>query len=243
MIGVIPAAGNGTRLLPITKIVNKTLLLVYDKPVIYYAIDVLVNSGIKDIVIIVPTVHLNQFEKLLEDRDTMGIRNLHIKVCDHALGMPFSIRQAKELAGKKPIMVVPGDNIFLSYFAKDVSSFRDGALVCLRKVKDPSIFGVPVFKNRKIVSFIEKPKSPKSKYAVVAPYIFDSKVYDYIDSLKPSQRGELEIVDLLNIYLANSRLKIIKMNGFWKDIGTPDSLVEAGVFIKRLRRSNSRARQ
>lgn len=244
MKGVIPAAGLGTRLWPITKIVNKTLLPVYDKPVIYYVIDTMVSSGIEDIMVVIPTTHVDQFEKLLEDGKKLGVKSLKIKACDHTLGMPYSIRQAKTWAGKEPIMVIPGDNVFFQYFADEVSKFRDGALVFIRKVKDPSRFGVPLYKNKKITGFTEKPKKPKTNYAVVAPYIFDSNVYKYIDELKPSERGELEIIDLLSRYLNEYKLKILKKQGFWKDVGTPDSFIDAGNYIRnRLRLSSSRKRK
>lgn len=232
MKGVIPAAGSGTRLWPITKVVNKTLLHVYDRPVIYYVIDNLIKSGICEVMVIVPSAHFNQFTEILKDGKEFGLRNLELKTCDHTLGMPYSIRQAKEWGGREPIMVIPGDNIFLQSFTPEISKFQTGALAFLRKVKDPSRFGVPVYRKNRVVNFIEKPQKPKTSYAVVAPYIFDFEVYNYIDSLKPSQRGELEIVDLLRIYLGKSKLKLQKKRGYWKDIGTPDSFVDAGVYLR-----------
>jgi len=241
MKGIITAAGSGTRLLPITKIINKTLLHAYDRPVIYYAIDALVKSGISDVMIVVPSDHFRQFEKLLEDGKKLGVSGLILEASDHSLGMPYSISQAKDWAGKEPVMVVPGDNIFLQSFAREASKFRDGAITFLRKVKDPSRFGVPVYKQNKVVDLIEKPEKPETNYAVVAPYIFDSNVYKYIESLKPSQRGELEITDLLKKYMKKSKLKFLKKKGFWKDVGTSDSLLEAGVYLRKwLKKRESR---
>lgn len=238
MKGIITAAGSGTRLLPITKIVNKTLLLAYDKPVISYAIQTLVISGVLDVLIVVQSSHLHQFRELLGDGKQFGLKSLTIVAKDHTLGMPYSIRQAKEWAKGESIMVVPGDNIFLQSFEKEINKFKSGAIVFQRKVKDPSRFGVPIYKNKKIVDLVEKPTNPQTNYALVAPYIFDNRAYDYIDSLKPSKRGELEIIDLLKKYMQESSLSILKKSGFWKDVGTPDALLEVGVYLKRSTEKN-----
>ena len=234
MKGVILAAGKATRLYPITKEISKMILPVYDKPVIYYPVKVLVDSGIDEIMLVTSSAHIKQLKSVILNQEEFKNIKFKFKTKNHELGMPFSIYQAKNWAGKTPIMVIPGDNIFTKSYQQEIKRFKNGAVVHLNKVKDPQRFGTIILKNKKIVDLVEKPLKPQTKFALTAPYIFDSKVYKYIKSLKPSIKGELIITDLLKMYLVNNELTIHKAHGYWKDIGTHDALLEAGIFFKKL---------
>jgi glucose-1-phosphate thymidylyltransferase len=232
MKGVILAAGKGTRLLPVTKVIDKTWLPVYNKPVIFHAIETLARAGIKEILIVTSSFNRKGMEILTESISKKLKVDITFKTKNHDLGMPFSILQAKSFADKESIMVIPGDNVFINDFSDEAKSFKSGATTCLRRVKNPSRFGVPIYKNKKLIDLKEKPKNPPSNLALIAPYFFDNQVYDKIKKLKPSKRGELEVVDLLKLYLKDGELSLSKKTGFWKDIGTFDSLIEASNYFK-----------
>lgn len=233
MKGVVLAAGRGTRLLPVTKVIDKTVLPVYDKPIIFYALDCLYRSGIKDVLIVHNSFNGKMISGLVGDGRQFGLR-VSYKKKDHTLGMPFSILQAERFCEKEPLMVIPGDNLFLGSFEKEVKSFKKGAVCFLRKVKDLTRFGVADFRDNSVVNIIEKPKVPPSQWAVIAPYIFDSSVFGFISELKPSSRGELEVVELLKKYLELGTFKSVKRFDYWADIGTFEALTEASWKIKRL---------
>lgn len=240
MIGVILAAGRATRLYPVTKEVSKMVLPVYDKPVIYYSINALMFSGIKKILIICRGTHLKQIRSVLTDIPEFKGVSINFKVKNHDLGMPFSIFQAKQFAKQEPIIIMPGDNIYLQNYKKEIDNFTSGAVVHLTKVKDPQRSGTIVLKNKKIIDLVEKPENPQTKFALTAPYMFDSKVYKYIKTLKPSKRGELEITELLKIYFKEGKLKFPKTTGYWQDIGTFEALLETGNYLKKYFKKSSR---
>ena len=231
MKGVILAAGRGTRLLPITKVVDKTWLPINGKPVVFYAIETLLRVGIKEILIVTNSFNRKGMEILTKDFARDKKIKLSFKTKNHDLGMPFSILQARSFAGNDSIMVIPGDNIFLNNFSKEVEKFKEGATAFLREVKDPSRFGVAIFEKNKLVGIVEKPKKPLSNWGLIAPYLFDNQVFEEIQKLRPSKRGELEVVDLLTIYLKEDELKLYKKRGFWKDVGTFEALEEANRYF------------
>lgn len=233
MKGVILAAGRGKRLLPITKVIDKTILPVYDKPIIFYAIETLVNAGIKEILIVVNSFNRGMIHELVGDGESFGIE-INYKTKNHDLGMPFSILQAKEFAKKDSIMVVPGDNLFFDDFQREVKEFKEGAMAFLRHVEDLTRFGVAKFEGEKLIDIVEKPKYPPSEWAVIAPYIFDSNVFGLIKKLKPSQRGELEVVELMKMYLVHEKLNLIGKDSYWSDIGTFTSLADTSFKVKEM---------
>jgi len=242
MKGVILAAGKATRLYPITKEISKMILPVYDKPVVYYPVKILKDSGINEIFVVCGSKHLKQLKSVILNQEEFKNIRFKFKIKDHELGMPFSILQAEKWANKSQIMVIPGDNLFTDNYRTEISKFKKGAVVHLTKVKDPERFGTIITKNKKIVNLVEKPQKAETKYALTAPYMFDSSVYNLIRSLKPSVRGELEIIDLLKIYLGRNLLKFHKTHGYWKDIGTHEALLEAGIYFKKKSSQNLTAK-
>lgn len=234
MKGIILAAGKATRLYPVTKEISKMLLPIYNKPVIFYPARTLVESGVREIIVICRSNHLNQIRSVLNSYKELAGTNFKYKVKDHDLGMPYSILQAETWSKKEPIIVLPGDNIFLQNYTTTIRAFNEGAVVHLTKVDDPERFGTILYKNGKIFDLVEKPFKAQTKFVLTAPYIFDSRVYEYIRCLRPSKRGELEITELLKIYLSHKKLKFSKNNGYWNDVGTFDSIFEASNYIKNI---------
>lgn len=237
MKGIILAGGSGTRLYPLTKVTSKQLLPVYDKPMIYYPLSVLMNSGIRDIMIISTPIDIKRFEDLLGDGSDFGI-NLSYKIQPSPDGLAQAFILAAEFIGNDRVAMVLGDNIFFGNGFNDklrlAKNKEVGATVFGYYVDDPERFGVVEFdKNNKAISIEEKPKNPKSNYAVTGLYFYDNKVVDYAKNLKPSARGELEITDLNRIYLENDELSVVLLGkGFtWLDTGTQESLVDATNFV------------
>lgn len=225
MVGIILAAGNGKRLLPITLVVNKELLPVGDKPVIYYPLSMLVASGIKRIVIVINPKDGNQIKTMVKSFKPPKKIDIKFAVQTKPLGMPDAISKAKRYVGKDSIIMVGGDNIFGKAYTRYIKNFKKGEIAFLRKVRDPRKFAVPVYdKSGRLTSLLEKPKTVKGKWAVCGPNIFDNDIFGFIETLKPSARGELEIVDLHKIYLKNNSLKLIKTNDFWADVGNFEDL-------------------
>lgn len=241
--GIVLAGGAGTRLYPSTISVSKQLLPVYDKPMIYYPISVLMLAGIKDILIISTPEDIDNFKKLLKDGSDLGVNFTYaIQPSPDGLAQAFII--GEDFISNEPVALILGDNIFygqsfskmLEEASQKVSS-EGGATIFAYKVKDASRYGIVEFdKQNKVKCITEKPKNPKSDYAVTGLYFYDGNVAEYAKTLKPSKRGELEITDLNNIYLKNSSLDVkIFGRGFsWLDTGTHASLMQAGQYIKTI---------
>jgi glucose-1-phosphate thymidylyltransferase len=233
MKGVVIAGGKGTRLYPLTKVVNKNILQVYDKPLIYYPILTLRDAGIKDILLISGPGHAGQFLDLLGSGKELGV-DLSYDIQEEPKGVAHCIAVAEDFADNGPIAVILGDNIYEDNLKEAVDDFKKqgkGAKVALKQVHDPERFGVAELGGDKIVSIVEKPKKPKSNWVVVGFYLYDNQVFDVIRTLKLSDRGEYEITDLNNKYLKEGTLTGYKLKGEWIDAGTFDSLLKANMFI------------
>ena len=238
MKGIILAGGRATRLYPITKGVCKQLLPVYDKPMIYYPLSVLMLAGIRDILIISTSEALPSFKRVLGDGTFLGI-SISYKQQDQPNGIAEAFLIGKEFIGKDNVSLILGDNIFFGHglveSLTNVCKQKDGATVFGYTVKDPKRYGVVDFdENNQVISIEEKPEKPRSKVAVTGLYFYDNKVIEITKSLNPSKRGELEITEVNNAYLKERKLRVeILGRGYaWLDTGTKDSLMEAGSFIK-----------
>ncbi|OGX18409.1 MAG: glucose-1-phosphate thymidylyltransferase [Omnitrophica WOR_2 bacterium RBG_13_44_8b] len=240
MKGILLAGGRATRLYPITKGVCKHMLAIYDKPMVYYPLSVLLLSGIRDIMLISTAQDLPRFKTLLGDGKGLGI-NLRYAVQKNPGGIAESFIIAKEFIGKDSVCLVLGDNIFYGHdlinLLQEAAGLKQGAVIFGYYVKDPKRYGVIEFdKDCNVISLTEKPKVPKSNYVVTGLYFYDNDVVNIAKSLKPSKRKELEITDVNNAYLKKNKL-IVKLLGrgyAWLDTGTPDSLIEASMFIKTI---------
>lgn len=231
MKGVVLAGGKATRLRPLTKITSKQLLPVYNKPMIYYPIQTLAKAGISDILIIVAPEYSGQFLNLLGSGSEMGV-NLSYEVQDEPRGLADAFIIGENFIGKDNVAMILGDNIFDHDFTDSVASFKSGARIFAKKVPDPERSGVVEFdENHKVLSIVEKPEHSKSDYAIVGFYIYDNRVIEYAKSLKPSARGEIEIVDLHNKYLSNGELDVSIIEGMWEDAGTIDSLLRVNNLV------------
>lgn len=220
MRGIILAGGLGSRLWPLTKVVNKHLLPVYNKPMIYYPIQLLVDCGINDILIVCGGNSVGEFLRVLGNGEEFGLKGLHYRYQSEPKGIADALGLAEDWANKEPIAVVLGDNIFENPFPDVVSSFTTGANIFLSKVAHPEHYGVAeIADNGQVVSIIEKPKNPKSDWAVTGLYMYDATVWEMVSKLEPSARGELEITDVNNYYLREGRLNAHKVDGWWADCG------------------------
>ncbi|MBR0039425.1 MAG: glucose-1-phosphate thymidylyltransferase RfbA [Lachnospiraceae bacterium] len=240
MKGIILAGGSGTRLYPLTMVTSKQLLPIYDKPMIYYPLSVLMGAGIQDILIISTPQDTPRFKDLLGDGNQYGI-NLSYKVQPSPDGLAQAFIIGEEFIGNDTAAMILGDNIFYGHGftakTKKASEIKDGATIFGYYVDDPERFGIVEFdSNGKAISIEEKPEKPKSNYCVTGLYFYDNNVVEYAKSLKPSKRGELEITDLNRIYLENNSLNVELLGaGFtWLDTGTHESLVEATNFVKTI---------
>ncbi len=234
MKGVILAGGTGSRLYPLTKVTNKHLLPVYDKPMICYPLEKLIGAGIEEIMIVSGRGHVGHFLELLGSGSELGV-SITYEIQEGAGGIAQALGLARRWAGKDNVAVVLGDNIFEDNFREDVKSFDGGAKVFLKEVSDPQRFGVAEVNGSRILSIEEKPQVPKSNLAVTGLYLYDARVFEIIRTLRPSGRGELEITDVNNAYVRNGEMQYSVLSGFWSDAGTFDSLMRASVMVQRHR--------
>ena len=246
MKGIILAGGSGTRLSPLTKIVCKQLLPVYDKPMIYYPLATLMGAGIRDILIISTEKDIIKFKELFGNGSNLRI-NLNYKIQKNPNGIAEAFLIGKEFIGNDSVTLILGDNIFygenLENILKESLKLKSGGIVFGYEVKNPEQYGVIEFdKNKKVISIEEKPLNPKSNYIIPGLYIYDNSVIKKAKNLKPSRRKELEITDISNLYLKEEKLfvKILKNNFIWFDTGTCDSLLEAQNFIKQEQEKNEK---
>ena len=237
MKGIILAGGSGTRLYPLTRVTSKQLLPIYDKPMIYYPLSVLMDAGIRDVLIISTPVDTPRFKELLGDGSSLGM-NLDYAVQESPDGLAQAFLIGEEFIGNDKVAMILGDNIFSGYGFKEILkkavAKESGATVFGYYVDDPERFGIVEFDGSgKAISIEEKPEKPKSNYCVTGLYFYDNRVVDYAKNLKPSKRGELEITDLNRIYLENGELDVALLGkGFtWLDTGTQESLVDATNFV------------
>lgn len=231
MKGVVLAGGLGTRLYPLTYATNKHLLPVYNKPMIFYPIQTLVRAGIKEVLVVTGGPHAGHFIRVLKNGKEIGLRHLEYAYQEGEGGIAAALALCEDFADGGPVCVILGDNCTDADISSSVSSFSDGALIFLKKVPDPERFGVPVFdKDRKILRIEEKPKKPKSSYAVTGLYLYDNSVFSKIKGLKPSARGELEISDVNNAYIKERKLNWEILNGYWRDAGTFRTLFEVNKY-------------
>ncbi len=236
MKGVVLAGGLGSRLHPLTKVTNKHLLPVYKEPMIYYPIRTLVNAGIDEILIVTGGNNAGDFLRLLGNGSEFGLRHLNYTYQEGEGGIAAALSLAEHFADNDKIVVVLGDNIIEKNIGKAVESFRgqkEGAKILLKEVPDPQRFGVPVFEEGKIIRVDEKPKVPASSYAVIGIYMYDSAVLNFINTQKPSERGELEITDVNNFYIRAGKMTWDVLDGWWTDAGTFESLQYAGNMVAK----------
>jgi len=234
MKGVILAGGLGTRLYPLTKVTNKHLLPIYNKPMIYYPIQTLINAGIDDILIVTGGNNAGDFLRLLGNGKEFGLKHINYTYQEGEGGIADALRLAEFFASGEKICVVLGDNLIEKNIRKAVEAFRrqkEGAKILLKEVPDPHRFGVPELGGEKVVRIEEKPKEPKSQYAVIGIYFYDATVFDIIKTLKPSGRGELEITDVNNWYIEKGMMTWDILEGWWTDAGTFESLLRANHLV------------
>ena len=234
MKGVILAGGLGTRLYPLTKITNKHLLPVYDRPMIYYPIEALVAAGIDDIMVVTGGKKSGDFLSLLGNGSDFGLKHLNYTYQKGEGGIAEALGLCQHWAAGDDVCVVLGDNIIEKNIARGVANFREqgkGAKIMLKEVHDPQRFGVAELKGEKVVGIVEKPKNPPSNLAVIGIYMYDNRVFDVIKTLEPSDRGELEITDVNNWYIRDGSMTYEVLDGWWTDAGTFDSLIKAANLV------------
>jgi glucose-1-phosphate thymidylyltransferase len=238
MKGVVLAGGTGSRLFPLTKITNKHLLPIYDRPMIYYPIQTLVDAGIRDIMIVTGGRNSGDFLRLLANGKQFGLKHIHYTYQEGEGGIADALALAEHFADGHKVCVVLGDNIIEGDIARAAESFRKqdaGAHILLKEVPDAERFGVAEVADGRILSIEEKPKRPKSNYAVTGIYMYDATVFDKIKTLVPSGRGELEITDVNNAYIREGSMTFSFLGGWWTDAGTFDSLLRAANLVARSR--------
>jgi len=231
MKGVLICGGTGTRLRPLTEITNKSLLPVYDQPLIYYPLSVLIEAGIHEIVVISGTEHIDQMASFLGSGARFGC-DLSYKVQETPGGIAQALGLAEEFAENDDICAILGDNIYFDNFAEQIKSFQKGAHLFVKEVSDVERFGVVEIKDGKVTSIEEKPMKPKSRYAATGCYIYDARCFDIIRNLKPSARGEFEITDVSDWYLQHGELSATILKDEWIDAGTFESLHRASVLVR-----------
>ena len=235
MKGIVLAGGTGSRLSPLTRVTNKHLLPIYDKPMIYYPLQTLVDAGIDDIMIVTGGNSAGDFLRLLRNGKDFGLKELSFAYQEGEAGIADALRLAEHFANRENICVILGDNIIEGNIRAARANFEKqgrGAKILLKEVEDAQRFGVPTFANGRIVRIDEKPKQPASKYAVTGIYFFDATVFDRIRKLKPSGRQEYEVTDLNNSYIADQQLTYDVLEGWWTDAGTFESLWRASRLVR-----------
>ena len=235
MKGVILAGGLGTRLYPLTFATNKHLLPVYDKPIIFYPIQTLVKAGIREILVVVSGPHAGHFLRVLKNGKDLGIKHLEYAYQEKPDGgIADALSLAEDFSDRGSVAVILGDNTTDADIKRNVSDFKKGAMIFLKRVREPRRYGVPEFSadHKRIKMIHEKPKNPSSDYAVTGLYIYDNTVFEKIKRLKPSDRGQLEITDINNLYLKEGKLNWIELDAFWEDCGTFESLYRVNAYWK-----------
>ncbi|MDM7913845.1 MAG: sugar phosphate nucleotidyltransferase [Candidatus Eisenbacteria bacterium] len=234
MRGVVLAGGLGTRLAPLTKVTNKHLLPIYDKPMIYYPIETLVRAGVKDLILVTGDNNAGDFVRLLGNGKHLGLTHIDYVYQEGNGGIADALGLARYYGRGDRIVVILGDNILEDDIAPHVESFRKqkaGAKILLKEVPDPERFGVAELEGDRVVRIVEKPASPRSSYAVTGVYFYDDWVWEIIGTLEPSARGELEITDVNNAYIERGMMSFDFLRGFWTDAGTFESLYRANRLI------------
>jgi len=234
MKGIILAGGLGTRLFPLTKITNKHLLPVYDRPMIYYPIETLVNAGIDDIMIVTGGKKSGDFLSLLGNGSDFGLKHLNYTYQEGEGGIAEALGLCEHWAGSDDVCVILGDNLIEKNIRKAVGDFREqagGAKIMLKEVHDPQRFGVASLDGEKVTGIVEKPKDPATNLAVIGIYMYDNRVFDVIKTLEPSDRGELEITDVNNWFIADGSMTFEVLEGWWHDAGTFESLHRSACLV------------
>src|SRR3990167_2258976 len=232
--GVILAGGLGKRLYPLTKITNKHLLPVYNKPMIYYPVETLVEAGIKDILIVTGGHHAGEFLRLLGNGHQFGLKHINYTYQKGEGGIAEALKLAEHFSDNDKTVVILGDNLIeksIRRYVEDFAKQPKGAKILLKKVNDPERFGVAEVKGNRIMKIVEKPMRPKSDYAVTGIYMYDKKVFDIAKALKPSSRGELEITDVNNEYIKAGEMTFAVLGGWWSDCGTHEALLRANNLV------------
>ena len=243
MKGVILAGGLGTRLAPLTNITNKHLVPIYDKPMIYYPMQTLVNAGIEDIMVVTGGNNAGDFLRLLGNGKEFGLKWLRYAYQEGEGGIADALGLAEHFAEREPILVMLGDNVIEKNIIESVQKFREqknGARILLKEVETPQDYGVAVLEGDRVVKIIEKPKDPPTNLAVIGIYMYDERVFDMIGNLSPSDRGELEITDVNNAYLKRGDLRHSILEGWWADAGgSIDAYFETIVMVAEQERKQS----
>jgi glucose-1-phosphate thymidylyltransferase len=234
MKGIVLAGGLGTRLYPLTKVTNKHLLPIYDKPMIYYPIELMVDAGIREILIVTGGKNAGEFLRLLGNGKEFGLNHINYAYQEGEGGIAAALALAEFFADKQPICVILGDNIVQGSIAQNVENFKkqgSGARILLKEVSDPQRFGVPEIQGKQIIRIDEKPEQPASNYAVTGIYMYDASVFEIVKTLTPSKRGELEITDVNNAYISQGKMHYDILEGWWTDAGTFESLLRASNLV------------
>ncbi len=242
MKGVVLAGGLGTRLHPLTKVTNKHLLPVYNRPMIYYPIQTLVDAGISEILIVTGGRNAGTFLELLGNGKGFGLKHLDYTYQEGEGGIAAALSLAEYFVDNEPVCVILGDNVYEKSVRKSVEEFLQrghGARIHLKRVERPQRFGVPVIENGQIMKIEEKPSVPKTDFAVTGLYMYDRAVFEIIRSLKPSGRGELEITDVNNAYIERNDMTHATIDGWWSDAGTFDSLLRTNILVASQFEGNS----
>jgi glucose-1-phosphate thymidylyltransferase len=234
MKGIVLAGGLGTRLNPLTKITNKHLLPVYNRPMIYYPIQTLVEAGIKDILIVTGGKKAGDFLELLGNGKEFGLKHLNYTYQEGEGGIAAALSLAEDFVEDDSVCVILGDNVYEKPIKQSATEFirrGHGAKIHIKRVENPQRFGVPIIEGDRILKIEEKPRVPKSEYAVTGLYMYDQTVFDIIKTLKPSGRGELEITDVNNAYIERNDMTYAIVEGWWSDAGTFDSLLRTNILV------------